>query len=350
MPSTFLFLVVDTVSVLFLGDVMQHKEQLRSALIPGGDTLVSSSYDYSSYFRHVRRYIDSADFTVANMEFCLGGAPYTGYPSFSAPEELAQEAAGAGIDLFLCANNHICDRGRRGLASSLAKYEETGIPVTGLYRDSTAESTDNPFIADVGGISIAFVNFTYGTNGVRVPPPYVVNMMDKDAVRTAVHRAEDRGADIVVALPHWGQEYTTRSDSTQHRWARFLLECGADAVIGSHPHVIQEVEFPVIYSLGNFISNMSLRNTGLGIMYRLDIAVTSYGQAFIAGGEAIPVWCSRAGGYEKGYTVLPVPEFLERRDEFANPADYDKMKDTYDRLKPLFENDRKEGETRDSID
>ena len=339
MTGTFLLTVVDTLSILFMGDVMQHRQQIHSALIPGADSMQSSSYDYSSYFTHVQHFIDEADFTVANMEFCLGGPPYTGYPSFSAPESLAEEAADAGIDLFLCANNHICDRGRRGLASSLDKYEEIGVPITGVYRDSLDEYEHNPYIAGIGDIRVAFINFTYGTNGVRVPDPFIVNMMDKDDVREAFARASERGADIIVALPHWGQEYTTEPDSRQREWAEFLLECGADAVIGGHPHVVQPVEPPVAYSLGNFISNMSLRNTELGLMMILKIAVTSYGDCYVAGIEAVPVWCSRPGGYGDRYTVLPVEEFLNRKEEFRSEYNYTKMKDTYNRLKSLFEDE-----------
>lgn len=300
----------------------------------------SSSYDYSSYFAHVQHFIDEADFTVANMEFCLGGPPYTGYPSFSAPEALAEEAAEAGIDLFLCANNHICDKGRRGLVSSLEKYGKIGVPVTGVYRDSLDEQKHNPYIAELGGVRVAFINFTYGTNGIRVPEPFIVNMMDKEKVREAFVRAREMEADIIIALPHWGQEYTTVPDSRQREWAEFLLECEADAVIGSHPHVVQPVEFPVAYSMGNFISNMSLRNTELGLMIILKIAVTSYGDSYVAGLEAVPVWCSRPGGYGDGYTVLPVREFLDRKEEFRSGYNYTKMKDTYNRLKTLFEDDR----------
>ena len=342
MTGTFLLTVVDTLSILFMGDVMQHRQQLHSALIPGTDSTLSSSYDYSSYFAHVQHFIDEADFTVANMEFCLGGPPYTGYPSFSAPEALAEEAAEAGIDLFLCANNHICDKGRRGLVSSLEKYGKIGVPVTGVYRDSLDEQKHNPYIAELGGVRVAFINFTYGTNGIRVPEPFIVNMMDKEKVREAFVMAREKEADIIIALPHWGQEYTIVPDSRQREWAEFLLECGADAVIGSHPHVIQPVEFPVAYSMGNFISNMSLRNTELGLMMILRIAVTSYGDSYVAGLEAVPVWCSRPGGYGDGYTVLPVREFLDRKEEFRSGYNYTKMKDTYNRLKTLFEDDREE--------
>ena len=329
MTGTFLLTVVDTLSILFMGDVMQHRQQIHSALIPGTDSMQSSSYDYSSYFTHVQHFIDETDFTAANMEFCLGGPPYTGYPSFSAPESLAKEAAEAGIDLFLCANNHICDRGRRGLVSSLDKYEEIGVPITGVYRDRLDEYEHNPYIAEIGDIRVAFINFT----------PFIVNMMDKDDVREAFARASKREADIIVALPHWGQEYTTEPDSRQREWAEFLLECGADAVIGGHPHVVQPVEPPVAYSLGNFISNMSLRNTELGLMMILKIAVTSYGDCYVAGMEAVPVWCSRPGGYGDRYTVLPVEEFLNRKEEFRSEHNYTKMKDTYNRLKSLFEDE-----------
>lgn len=338
MPSIgFLLAVVDTVSILFLGDLMQHKEQLHAAHIPGTDTLLSSSYDYSSYFTHIRPMIDAADFTVANMEFCLGGPPYTGYPSFSAPESLAEEAAEAGIDLFLCANNHICDRGRRGLVSSIEKYETIGIPYTGIYRDSVSEASDNPFITEIGGASVAFVNFTYGTNGIRVPHPLIVNRMEEEAVRNAIRRAEEAGADIIIALPHWGQEYVTEASREQREWARKLQEWGADVVIGSHPHVVQQVEPPVVYSLGNLVSNMSRHDTELGLAYRLDIAVTFWGMVFVAGGEAIPLWCSRPGGYGDKYTILPVKEFLDKGDEFRSKWNHDKMTTTYNRLKSLFE-------------
>lgn len=335
--TSLLLAVADTISVLFLGDIMQHDEQLRSAHIQGTDTMLAASYDYSSYFRYVKPLIDEADFTVANMEFCLGGPPYTGYPSFSAPESLAEEAAGAGIDLFLCANNHICDRGGRGLLSSIGEYERIGVPFTGIYRDSTAEADWNPYITNIRGISIAFVNFTYGTNGIKVPPPLIVNRMDGDEVRRAIDRARTSGADIIIALPHWGQEYVTEPSARQREWAGKLLEWGADAVIGTHPHVIQNVEFPVAYSLGNFISNMSLQNTPLGLAYRLDIAVTPSGLAFVADGKAVPLWCSRPGGYCQEYTVLPVRTFLDRKDEFRGIRDYENMKNTYMRLRTLFE-------------
>jgi len=122
----------DTVRIVFVGDVMQHREQLRSAHIAGRDTVNAESYDYSSYFKYTQGRFKKAEVAVANMEFPCGAPPYRGYPAFSAPASLAAEAAKAGIDLFLCANNHICDRGAKGIAATLATYDSLGVVHTGL--------------------------------------------------------------------------------------------------------------------------------------------------------------------------------------------------------------------------
>lgn len=344
--ETTMLVILDTLSLLFAGDIMQHSGQIRNALIPGQDTSIAASYDYSPYFRHTDTYIAEADFAVANMEFALAGPPYTGYPSFSAPETLAEEAAAAGIDLFLCANNHICDKGKRGLRESVTNYGRIGIPYTGLYRDSADQAENYPYIADIRGCRIAFINFTYGTNGIPVAPPFKVNRMDMEEVSEAIAKARSKKADYIIALPHWGTEYDTEADGSQERWKEFLIGEGVDAIIGTHPHMIQPVVEDTLsngkrvvtaFSLGNFISNMSLSGTELGLMFRLDIKVDKEGKASLAGYRAIPVWCSRPGGFCDSYTVLPVKDFLDKGERFKSRYNYDKMKKTYERLKHLFE-------------
>lgn len=347
--STLLTIAADTLSILFMGDVMQHKEQISSALIPGSEISLSESYDYSTYFKHVQKYIDASDFAIANMEFALAGAPFTGYPSFSAPTSLAYEASECGIDLFLCANNHICDKGKRGLKKSFENYTQVGVPITGVYRDSTDEALNNPYIAEIKGCKIAFINFTYGTNGIEVPAPYIVNLLDKERVTTAVTRAKERGADIIIALPHWGNEYVLTPTKNQKDWKTYLYSIGVDAIIGGHPHVIQPLEIKrdsttskieevTLYSLGNFISNMSKTNTPMGLMLSLQIVLPTTGEPYIDEVTPIPVWCSRDGHFGKGYTVLPIEEFIEKEELFNNKPDHQKMVATYNRLKHLFEN------------
>lgn len=342
-----LLALIDTVSILFIGDVMQHRNQIQSALLYGHDTIYADSYDYSSYFEYTDTYMLEADFTVANMEFSLAGAPYTGYPSFSAPETLAEETAKAGTDLFLCANNHICDKGKRGLAATIRNYDKIGIPITGLYCDSTSQADNYPYITDIKGVKVAFINFTYGTNGIEVPLPYKVNRMDRHEVSSAIAKAKEKHADIIIALPHWGKEYVTEATPEQKSWKEFLIAEGVDAIIGTHPHIIQPVETEMkddgskiitAYSLGNFVSNMSLTGTELGLMLRLDIIVNRNETAKIVGHETIPIWCSRAGKYADKFTVLPIKDFSNRREEFLFKGDYDKMTRTYEKLKHLFEN------------
>ena len=338
--------IVDTIAILFLGDVMQHKEQLSSAsFFEQGDEI---AYDYSSYFLYTKKLIEAADFTVANMEFSLGGKPYSGYPTFSAPDALAEETLRSGINLFLCANNHICDRGKSGLKRTIEVYKKMGAAFTGVYENREEEMVKNPYFAYIKGIKMAFINFTYGTNGINVPSPFVVNMMDKDQVLRAVKSAKDGGANIVIALPHWGVEYDTLPSMEQQRWNRLLLDSGVDVVVGGHPHVVQRTVMRkktdgslqvTIFSMGNYISNMSLKNTEMGAAFVLKIAKTMFGQAFVVGAESIPLWCSRAGGFEKKYTVLPYHDYKNKKDEFLNKENYSRMIATYERLKNLFKNE-----------
>ena len=156
----------DTVRIVFIGDVMSHGPQLTAALRRGGDRSNPADFDYSACFRHVRDRFDRADFVVANMEFPVGVVPYSGYPLFSAPQSLAREARRSGIGLFLAANNHICDKGRAGLDSTYAVYSRLDVPFTGFYRSEGEEFENNPLIINIKGIDVAFINFTYGTNGM----------------------------------------------------------------------------------------------------------------------------------------------------------------------------------------
>lgn len=346
MPLTLLYFLADTLSLLFAGDLMQHVPQMNSALERGEETLLSENYDYSGYFRHIEREISAADFAAVNMEFTVGDVPYSGYPRFSAPPAIAAEARKAGFDLFLCANNHICDRGGKGIASTIREYNSIGAPFTGLYTSRLDEILNQPYVIELKGVRIAFINFTYGTNGLAVPDPYVVSMMEKSAVRRAIGRARLSGADIIIALPHWGEEYSLRESREQKQWCDFLLEEGADAVIGSHPHVIQpayikkeeitgEDKF-ILYSMGNLISNMSRENTRVGILCLLKI-ITQEEEPRICEMELIPIWASLKGGFEKGYTILPIREFLDKEDQFLQGDDYKEMKNTFERLEKITE-------------
>lgn len=337
----------DTISVFIVGDVMQHYKQLRAALISHKDSTDASAYDYSECFKYVEDRYKNADYTIANMEFTTGVIPYTGYPLFSAPVSLAQEMQRIGTDLFLCANNHLCDKGKRGLDSTIVNYERYDMPYTGIYKDVAQEYNQNPYITKIGDIKIAFINFTYGLNGHKVAEPFRVSTLDKEEVEETINRANERGADIIIALPHWGNEYSLKQSAYQEDWKQFLMDKGVNIIIGSHPHVIQPIEVEMnakgeifaitAYSLGNVISNMTVANSQVGAMVTLKLTKDSDGNVKIVGLETELTWSAIAGRVEDNYTIIPIKEFIGKKEYFRSEFEYKKMIDTYNSIKHIIE-------------
>ena len=332
----------DTVTLLIMGDIMQHITQLKSALKKGEDPELPQSYDYSFYFTHIGEHIQQSDYSIANMEFTAGVTPYSGYPQFSSPESLAEEAAKVGIDLFLCANNHICDKGKRGIESTIEVYNNLEIPFTGIYENAEDETISNPFIAQVRDIRIAFINFTYDTNGLPIPEPYKVNLLDSLHVKEVIMRAKQDRVDFIIALPHWGNEYELTPSAQQKEWQSMLYREGVNIIVGSHPHVPQPLDIerdPInitrltLFSTGNLISNMDRENTQIGIMLRLKLSLDKgSGEKEIVSAEPIYTWCARAGKFINSFTVIPIEEYLHREDEFLSAQEYEKMKREYEKL------------------
>lgn len=261
----------DTLTLYFAGDVMQHQSQLDAAYDSG-----TRSYDYSRYFKEVRTEIRNATFAVCNLETTLAGKPYSGYPAFCSPTALAQELKDSGFDICLTANNHCLDRGSDGLARTLDALDGLGLKHLGTYRDSTARLREHPCFIDWNGWRIALLSYTYGTNGIKVRAPRVVNYIDTAAIVADISRARYLGADMIIACMHWGTEYRLQPDNSQLSTEKWLYSHGVDHIIGGHPHVIEPVtEYRAdgklahltVWSLGNYISGMKAPDTdrGLGI-------------------------------------------------------------------------------------
>lgn len=319
----------DTTTILFIGDVMQHGYQIRSAHIKGKDPKKDFTYDYSCAFKYLKKRFYQADFAVANMEFPIGVPPYTGYPTFSAPAGILTEAIESGIDLFQIANNHILDKGQKGLERTLSIYDSLGVHYIGGYRNSVIAERESPKIVELNGVKIAFVNFTYGTNGFPVPKPYIIDLMDSTKVKEAVARAHERGADIIIALPHWGNEYQLYPSGQQKEWAKMLFETGVKIIVGTHPHVPQtaelflnrtmnprrygSIEKMVFYSLGNYISNQSIPDyTQLGMLVKIHIVKNNIsGEISLCHPEYEYLWCFKKNEFEDDYTVVPIADILE---------------------------------------
>lgn len=322
----------DTITLTFLGDAMMHKEQIRNAYDEE-----NSTYSFNEYFEPLGGIIRNADLAIANAEFTLAGKPYTGYPCFSAPDEYAEYLRDSGIDIFLTANNHILDKGWKGLRRTLTEYSDKGIFTTGTALSRREDSLRNPLIMPIKGIRIAFVNATYGTNLRLASDSMVVHRLDSSDVANSMSMAKARGADFIVALPHWGMEYSLKHSKNQHYWASFFIRHGADAVVGSHPHVVQDTQIldgkPVIYSLGNIISNMSAANTRIGLIVTLRIAVSENRDCTLLEPEYTFTWCARPGAISSSYMTVPVREWMNKEYAWKNKNDYINMSSSYKMVK-----------------
>lgn len=333
-PKKFISLY-DTISITFIGDVMQHGKQIKDALIPGEDPHSASSYQYDYAFKYIEERLQAADLAVANMEFPLGITPYSGYPLFSAPESILYQAQESGLDLFLLANNHLFDKGKRGFLKTLDVYEQAGAKYTGAYRSREQEEEENPAFYNIKGIRVAFINFTYGTNGMPVPEPCTISLMDSTHVKECIARAKNKGADIIICLPHWGEEYQLRPNVHQRRWAQMLFREGADIIIGSHPHVPQSGEYSsskaVFYSLGNYISNQTTPDyTQLELMVTMRIEKNSHtGETRLLPPLVEYLWCFKKGEFAPHYTVVPIEEIIGKSIEGINEYQQERMERTY---------------------
>lgn len=315
----------DTVTFAFIGDVMMHTRQLQ--------------HDPELFLKRISPFLSQADFAVANMEFCLGGAPYTGYPAFSTPDDFPSHIADSGVDIFLTANNHILDRGSRGLSRTLDIYRRMdGIRFTGTSATPEEDESNYPLVIRCKGITVALLNFTYGTNASPSSSLPKVNLADTTDIRAAIRRAECQGADFIIALPHWGNEYELHHSPSQERLARWLADAGADAVIGTHPHVVQDSTHikgvPVIYSIGNAVSNMSARNTRLELAVSITFVRDQIQDSVkMMEPELAFMWCTLPGNLTDGFCTIFTDEWKGRREEWINPSDYDNMIRTLESVK-----------------
>lgn len=301
----------DTLTVFVIGDVMMHARQME--------------YGFDSYFNDISEEMKGAGLCIANMEFPLGGSPYSGYPNFSAPDGIAEYMASCGTDVFLTANNHILDRGGKGLERTLGIYDNLGILHTG---------TDcRPLIVDAGGFRLGIVNFTYGTNGNRSRR---VNYMQKDSVAAMIRTARNGGAEFIIALPHWGEEYSLHHSAAQEEWAGWLAGQGVDIIVGAHPHVIQDTThidgIPVIYSVGNAVSNMSATNTRLELAVMLTFVRDMRGKR-MSEPKLEFLWCTLPGMLTEGYATVNVKKKASRRSDWLIQSDYDNMMATLERVR-----------------
>lgn len=337
-----------SVTLLFAGDIMQHGPQIEAAW-----SIADSSWNYHPCFSYVKPIISGFDIAIANLEVTLAGKPFTGYPQFSAPDELAVAARDAGFDVLATANNHSCDRGSQGIVRTTRVLDSLQIQRTGTFRDSLDYKDHHPLILTKNDITIALLNYTYGTNGLPVHAPTIVNLIDSSRIVSDLISARKPGIDFVIVFIHWGNEYQSYPSAEQKKLAELCRLNGADAVIGSHPHVIQQMEYSapgesthnghlVVYSLGNYVSNQRDRYKDGGAMIGFTLSKT-WNKKRVSNPEYQLTWVYTP--YQDGkkqYFILPVSQFendttldagsMEKLSQFA--ADSRKLLNTSNLLVP----------------
>jgi len=345
----------ETVSLLFAGDAMGHEPQFQWAYNPQTDT-----YNYEPNFRYVMPYIYKSDLAIVNLEVTLAGKPYSGYPTFSTPDSYKDALINCGFDVITLANNHILDRGKRGMERTLDKVADC--PNVGAYRDSLDRANRYPLILELQGLKIALFNVTYGTNGFYPVKPNIVNYIDTAEIAADLRSLEGKDIDMKIMSIHWGDEYVTKAIPKQRELARWFADKGFDLVIGGHPHVVEDVEYlpvtrvrdnkevqtrvPVLYSLGNLISNQRRLNTNGGIMVRIDIrrdnaeiVKVSYLPCYVHKGT-ISYQQDGKKVTEKHFFLLPTTDYLNGRLPFKLDAEAENAlrvfhKNTTERLSNL---------------
>jgi poly-gamma-glutamate synthesis protein (capsule biosynthesis protein) len=251
------------------------------------------------------------------LEVPLAGKPYSGYPNFSSPDALLDGLKNAGYDIMLTANNHVVDRGKQGLVRTIKTIKSRNLLHAGSYIDEIQRDSLYPIILEQKGIRIAFLNCTYGSNGIAVVAPNRVNYLDTTEIKKDIQKAKSKNVDFIVMNVHWGSEYELTGNTAQKMYADFFIRNGINLVVGSHPHVVQNAEIqynndsipiPVFYSLGNSISNQRKPHTDGGII--LKVVIGSQNKR-ILNTTYMPVYVHKgilSAVYQ--YHLVPTPLFL----------------------------------------
>lgn len=327
--------------LIAVGDIMMHGSQIKS-----GYDSNSQTYSYDRFFSSVKDILAQGDWVIANLETPLAGAEsgYSGYPRFNAPAALADALQAAGFNILTTANNHSLDRGAQGVVTTLENIRARGLQPVGTH--ATAAEAERILILEKQQIKMAILAYTYGTNGIPIPPgrDYLVALINEAKIIADIAKAKQQGADLVTVMLHFGTEYQRQPNPEQQQLVANLIKAGADIILGSHPHVVQPYEVleltgasgsrkgAVIYSMGNFISNQRGQTKDLGVIFQVKVRKNFPEQTVeITDIKALPTWVHRytaSGSYQ--FRVLPLQAALAahlaaQSDPLLTPSDYAQM-------------------------
>jgi poly-gamma-glutamate capsule biosynthesis protein CapA/YwtB (metallophosphatase superfamily) len=298
------------------GDVLIHGPVLRQASAYG--RRVNQPYDFRPMFVDIRPIVANADLAVCHLEVPLSssGQDISSWPAFNAPPQLAAALRWAGYDACSTASNHSMDQGAAGVAATLEVMDAAGLRHPGMARN--ANEAARPTIIDIHGLVVGLVSYTYGLNNGRLPPgrPWLVNTIDHRRILNDARAARRAGAQFVVALLHWGQEYRSTPTPSQRKLAKRLLAAPeVDLILGHHTHVVQPIERVgskwVAYGMGNSLSNQTpsccAAGSQDGVLVKATITEHA-GRLRVREVTYVPTWVEHPS-----FRIRPVPTALADR-------------------------------------
>ena len=336
-------------------DVVEESpiKEYKLSLIMGGDALIHSSvymdakkngkYDFHEMLENIKPIVSEYDLAYYNQETILGGTEIglSTYPCFNSPYEVGDAFIDAGFNVVSLANNHTLDRGSKAIINSRNYWNNKDVMVNGSA--TSLEERNNIDIREKNGISYALLSYTTSTNGISRKNDYYVNWYSEEAVKRDVDAVRDK-VDLLMVAIHWGVEYNTGVTANQKKIASYLASLGVDIVIGSHPHVIEPVEYIgntlVIYSLGNFISGQRTNEQLSGLLMSVnvnkvvdtEVNVTSITLSD-ATAQFVYTYSDRSTSNRKGFKLYPYSMLNEKLfKDYLNM--YDKLKKRVTSLEP----------------
>lgn len=317
------------IEAMMIGDILMHDPLVQSGAQEDG------SYNYDFLYEHIKPYIDAADMRLLNQETVMGN-PENGFsmtnggmgPIMNSPTALADSEARFGFNIILNSHNHTYDQGYEGLAHEMDywKAHYPNIPVLGVNNphaaagDNSQNYVDNLYTFEKDGFKIVLMNHTYDTN--EHPDPEndgkYVSYMTEERVRSDVQKARDMGADLIVACPHWGEQYTTVTSEEENTFSKLYTELGVDLIFGCHPHILQRVEMLrnaqghrtlCFYSMGNYVASLMSPECLIGGIARATFIKEPDGTARVAAASLVPtVICNT---YGPNMTAFPILDYTE---------------------------------------
>lgn len=266
--------VIRRMSIVMVGDALIHGAVYLDAKKSDG------SYDFSSMFKMIKPIIQDYDLRYYNQESIIGGGKPSHYPRLNSPKAIGEDLVDIGFNLVSLANNHAFDKGEDAIRYSNKFWKkQEGVITAGTY--SSQKERDNIPVYVQNDIKFSFLSYTVRTNGFKASKgnEYLVNVYDKEQIKEDITKAKENGAEVIIVAMHWGNEYTHKPTKQQKNIAKYLSSLGVNLIIGTHPHVIQPIDYVentlVVYSLGNFISAQKVLGLEkiIGLLASVEIVV-----------------------------------------------------------------------------